>query len=175
MKEIEPAPRRAPRLLGTSPHSAGLSDVSPAVSNKLTNPKDMVGVTKLMLNLCSPIAKAYWAMAQFAGMLKYGAWNWRAAGVRTSVYLAAMQRHLDAYMSGEEHDPVDGTHHLGNIMACAAILLDAKAADKLTDDRPPVLGLRHVYSECETLMAKLKEQYADRAPQHFTIHDDVSQ
>lgn len=69
MKEIEPAPRRAPRLLGTSPHSAGLSDVSPAVSNKLTNPKDMVGVTKLMLNLCSPIAKAYWAMAQFAGML----------------------------------------------------------------------------------------------------------
>lgn len=144
-------------------------------SNKPTNPKDMVGVTKLMLNLCSPIAKAYWAMAQFAGMLKYGAWNWRAAGVRTSIYLAAMQRHLDAYMSGEEHDPVDGTHHLGNIMACAAILLDAKAAGKLTDDRPPVVGLRDVYSECETLMAKLKEQYADRAPKHFTIHDDVSQ
>jgi hypothetical protein len=79
------------------------------------NPKAAAGAAKLPLWLLSPIAKAHWCMAQFAGMLKYGAWNWRAAGVKTSTYLSAMERHIEAYKSGERVDPVDGTHHLGNI------------------------------------------------------------
>lgn len=138
---------------------------------KDTNPKDAVGDKKTPLWLLSPIAKAAWAVAHFAGVLKYGAWNWRAAGVRTSVYLSAIERHLDAYKSGEEHDPVDGSHHLGNIMACAAILLDAKAAGKLTDDRPPSVDVRPAYAEAEAAMAKLREQYADKSPRHYTIAD----
>jgi hypothetical protein len=140
---------------------------------KPSNPKDAISETKLPLWLLSPIAKAYWALAQFAGMAKYGAWNWRIAGVRASVYLSAMQRHLDAFMSGEEVDPVDGTHHLANIMACAAILLDAREAGKLTDDRPPSLNLRRSYAEQEQLVAKLREQYKDKTPKHYTIVDTV--
>ena len=138
---------------------------------KESNPKDAAATTRIPLALLSPVAKANWALAQFAGMLKYGAWNWRAAGVRSSVYLSAMQRHIDAYGSGEEVDPIDGTHHLGNIMACAAILLDAKEAGKLTDDRPPRVSLRPAYRKLEALAAKLIAQYRDRAPRHFTIAD----
>ena len=143
----------------------------PLVSIKDSNPKDAIGDTKIPLWLCSPIAKAHWAIGQYSGMLKYGSWNWRVAGVRSSVYLSAMQRHIDAYISGEEFDPVDGSHHLGNVMACCAILLDAKAAGKLTDDRPPSVELRSTYYWGEDVMARLKRQYSDKAPRHYTIKD----
>lgn len=138
---------------------------------KDTNPKDAIGDTKAPLWLLSSIAKIHWAMGQFAGLTKYGAWNWRAAGVRTSVYLSAIERHLEGYKGGEEYDPVDGTHHLGNIMACCAILLDAREAKMLTDDRPPKLDHRPTLSWAEKLMAKLKVQYADKHPRHYTIED----
>lgn len=138
---------------------------------KDTNPKDAIASSKVPLWLLSPIAKAAWALAMHSGSVKYGSWNWRAAGVRASVYLSAAQRHLDAYLSGEEHDPVDGTHHLGNVMACCAILLDAKAAGKLSDDRPPSVSLRPTYAECEPLVVKLAKQYEDKKPRHYTIAD----
>lgn len=143
----------------------------PRVKPGGNNPKDAIGDRKVPLWLCSPIAKAHWALAQFCGLIKYGAWNWRIAGVRKSIYLSAMQRHLDAYLSGEEFDPVDGTRHLGNIMACAAILLDAEAAGKVIDDRPPSVDLRPAYAEVQDRMAKLREQYSDVAPRHYTIED----
>jgi hypothetical protein len=82
-----------------------------------------------------------------------------------------MQRHMDAYMSGEEFDPVDGSHHLGNVMACCAIVLDAKAANKLSDDRPPSVDVRPTYQWAEDVMARLRRQYADKASKHFTIED----
>lgn len=138
---------------------------------KETNPKDAIADTKIPLWLLSPIAKAFWALAMYSGVVKYGAWNWRRAGVRASVYASAGARHFDAWLSGEEYDPIDGTHHLGNAMACASILLDARAAGKLEDDRPPSVSLRPAYEECEGMMAKLKAQYADRSPRHYTIED----
>jgi len=66
---------------------------------KESNPKEAIGSTKVPLNLCSPIASAHWALAQYAGMAKYQAWNWRAAGVRASTYIGAIKRHADAYNS----------------------------------------------------------------------------
>lgn len=138
-----------------------------------TNPKDMIGDKKLALHLLSPIAEAHWAVGQYAGMLKYGAWNWRAAGVRASVYISAARRHLAAYLSGEEFDPVDGSHHLGNVMACCSILLEAREIGKLTDDRPPCFSHRSAYKWAEDQMATLKVQYADKAPKHYTIGDKL--
>ena len=153
----------------TNPKDA-IGDTSVAV-RKDTNPKDAIGDTKVPLWLLSPIAKAKWALAQFCGMTKYGAWNWRVSGVRSSVYLSAAMRHLDAYLSGEELDPADGTDHLGNVMACMAIIIDARAAGKLTDDRPPSVARAEVYSEVEAQMAVLKAKYADKTPKHCTIAD----
>lgn len=140
---------------------------------KVSNPKDAIADTRIPLWLLSPIAKIAWALAQFAGLLKYGAWNWRVAGVRASVYISAIERHIDAYKSGEKYDPVDGTDHRGNIMACCALLIEAEAAGKLEDDRPPIISHRAAVAEGEALMGKLKAQYADRKPRHWTIADDV--
>ena len=145
------------------------------MTTKDTNPKDAIADSKVPLWLLSPIAKVKWAMAQFAGMVKYGAWNWRSAGVRASVYISAMERHMEAFKSGEEFDPVDGTDHLGNIMACCAILIDARAANNLTDDRPPRVDHRPAVAEAETLMVVLREKYADRNPRHYTIADSPDQ
>ena len=140
---------------------------------KLSNPKDSIGDKKVPLWLCSAIAMAHWAAAQFAGLVKYGAWNWRAAGVRTSTYLSAIGRHWARYANGERCDPVDGTHHLGNIMACCAILLEAEAIGKLTDDRSPSADLQETFTEVEAIMAKLKLLYADKQPKHWTIEDTL--
>lgn len=137
------------------------------------NPKDAAGRAKVPLWLLSPVAKAAWCMAQYAGKVKYGAWNWRGTEVLASVYISAAMRHLDAYLSGETHDPDDGTHHLGNVMACCAILLDAAAAGKLVDDRPPVVSHRPAYTEAQALVPKIDGQYADRAPKHWTLVDKV--
>lgn len=142
-------------------------------AGKASNPKDAASDTRIPLWLLSGVAKIHWALAQFAGMLKYGAWNWRAAGIRMSVYLSAMERHIEGLKAGEEYDPVDGTRHEGNIMACAAIIMDARAAGKLIDDRPPRLDHRPTVAEGEALMAKLREQYKNRAPKHFSINDDI--
>ena len=79
--------------------------------------------------------------------------------------------HLDAYISGEEFDPVDGTHHLGNIMACAAILLDAQAAGKLNDDRPPSVDCRATYEFVEEQMTVIREMYAHIEQRPYTIKD----
>lgn len=138
-----------------------------------TNPKDSIGDKKAAMHLLSPIAEAHWMVGQYAGMLKYGAWNWRAAGVRSSVYISAARRHLMAYLSGEEYDPVDGSHHLGNVMACAAILLEASAIGKLVDDRPPSFSHRPTLTWAEDRMAQLKVQYSDKTPRHYTIADNV--
>jgi hypothetical protein len=143
----------------------------PVAQTKDTNPKDAIGDKKAPLHLCSPIAMLHWALAQFAGLLKYGAWNWRPSGVRASVYIAAIKRHTDAYTSGERLDPVDGSHHLGNVMACCAILLEAEAAGNLVDDRPPVVSHRSTLEFVEKQMEVLRTQYADRAPRHYTIAD----
>lgn len=158
-------------VLGVDEHCVHFDTVVQKSDVKASNPKDAIGDAKVPLWLCSPIAKIHWALAQFAGMTKYGAWNWRAAGVRTSVYLSAIERHLDAYKSGEDLDPTDETRHLGNIMACCAILMDAAAADKLTDDRPPVVSHRAAIAEGEGTMKSLKVKYADRNPKHYTIGD----
>lgn len=143
--------------------------------SKPSNPKDAIGDAKLALHLVSPIVKCYQAIAHWLGNVKYGAWNYRAGGARASVYVSALHRHIDAWWEGQEVDPVDGTPHLANAMACIGILIDAKHSGKLTDDRPPSreAELVKVRAEFEALMPKLREQYKDRDPKHWTIWDDA--
>lgn len=142
---------------------------------KPSNPKDAIAGNKLPLHLISPIVKAYQAISHYLGNVKYGAWNWRGAGARASVYRAALERHIDAWWEGEDYDPVDGTPHLANALACINILIDAKHVGKLIDDRPPSnhAELAAVRMEFEALMPKIRERYADKNPHHYTIADQV--
>jgi hypothetical protein len=143
------------------------------MSDKATNPKDAIATNKLPSHLVSPIVKAYQAISHFLGNVKYGAWNYRGAGARASVYKAALDRHVDAWWEGEEYDPADGTPHLANALACLGILIDAKHSGKLVDDRPPSLNgeLTRVRAEFEALMPKIRERYADKDPKHWSIAD----
>jgi hypothetical protein len=166
---------RQPEFAYTTGHADAIPKVSqvrrwavPTAGTKPTNPKDAAATGRVPLGLLSPIAKAHWALAQHCGRVKYGAWNWREAGARASIYLDAIGRHADGYLSGETHDPADGTHHLGNIMACCAILLEAEAAGKLVDDRPPHLDMRPTYADVERRQADITAKYADRNPKHWT-------
>lgn len=141
------------------------------MSIKPSNPKDAAAMFKVPLWLCSGIAKIKWAIAQAAGFLKYGAWNWRSAGVRASVYISAAERHLEKWKYGEELDAVDNSHHLANVMACCAIILEAQYTKKLVDDRPPSADLGPALAEAEATLARLREQYSALSPRHFTIAD----
>lgn len=98
------------------------------------NPKDAIGRTKLPVHLWPSIATAYGSIGMLEGQTKYGRSNFRAAKVAASVYYAAAKRHLDAWFEGEENTK-EGGPHLGNALACIAIILDAKLVGTLVDDR----------------------------------------
>lgn len=143
-----------------------------AAEIKDTNPKAAIGVTKVPLHLVSPIMKAYQSIAQFLGNVKYGGWNWRAGGVRCSIYVGALLRHVDKWYEGEELDE-DGTPHLANALTCLTMLIEAQYRGVLEDDRPPSTDLKPLYSDIEKMMVQIREKYKDRTPKHWTIKDQV--
>ncbi len=101
------------------------------------NPKTSQGMKKPPLGYVPSTAILHEAMAFKDGAKKYGPANWREKGVSSSVYFHAALRHLYSWWEGEECAEDSGAHHLGHARACLAILLDAAAAGKLNDDRPP--------------------------------------
>lgn len=101
-----------------------------------TNPKDRVGSAKVPLHLIPPVSKVYQALAMADGAYKYDPYNWRETKVRMTVYIDAIERHLDALKDGEDFAPDSTVHHLGHILAGAGIMVDALEAGTLVDDRP---------------------------------------
>lgn len=99
------------------------------------NPKDGIGATKMPLHLWPEVASALGCLGLLDGALKYGRNNWRDAGVRASIYVDAIRRHLSKWWEGEDIDPDSGLPHEAHMLASLAILVDAKAAGLLHDDR----------------------------------------
>lgn len=141
-------------------------------NSKPSNPKDLIGSSKLSISMVPFPALAHWASAHMEGNVKYGRFNWRAVGVRSSIYIDAALRHLMKYTDGEDKDPETRVHHLASVMACCAIILDAGACGKLTDDRPPSAPTSElVDDELRKVSEHLKELHSDKAPYHYTIED----
>lgn len=105
-----------------------------------TNPKTAFGEQKASFHCIPPVALIHLGAVCRNGATKYGVMNWREHAVSFSVYYNAMMRHLFAVLDGEWLDPESGEPHLAHVMAGAAIVLDAKANDKLNDDRPKHTG-----------------------------------
>ncbi len=102
-----------------------------------TNPKDLLGVKKPQLHLIPPVANILEAKVMELGAAKYGAYNWRKHPVRATVYISAIQRHLAAWLDGQDDDTESGISHIAHVRACCGILLDAHAGgSNLVDDRP---------------------------------------
>lgn len=139
---------------------------------KGSNPKDAIGADKIPYHLWPEIASAYGSLGMLEGALKYGRSNYRAIGVKASIYYDAARRHLAAWFEGEEVAPDSGIPHLGHALACLAIIVDAQAAGKFIDDRMIKGGYQDKLAELTPNVPRLKEKYQDKDPKHYTIQDN---
>lgn len=144
-----------------------------AADTKESNPKDLLGTTKLPLHLFPKTAVAQGSLAFLDGALKYGRSNFRVVGVRASVYYAALCRHMDAWLEGEDKAEDSQLSHLAHALACVAILIDAEAAGKLIDDRQVAGGYAKLVKELTPDVARLIETHKGKSPRHYTIQDSV--
>jgi len=140
-------------------------------ATKPTNPKDAIGSDKVPMHLWPQTATVWGVLGMLDGATKYGRSNWRATGVRASIYYDAIVRHLTAWFEGEDIDPDSGLPHMAHLLASAAIIVDAIAAGRFRDDRMARGGYRALIDEATPHVARLKEKNAASQPHHFTIAD----
>lgn len=136
---------------------------------KPTNPKDVIGVRKAPMSTVPANVLAELGVAMLEGASKYGRHNYRAAGVRASVYYDATMRHLMGWWEGEDVDPDSGLSHVVKAIAALTVLRDAMHNELWTDDRPPCSA--PFADELNHRAAAVLDRYADRAPRHYTIKD----
>jgi hypothetical protein len=136
---------------------------------KDTNPKDVVGIRKAPLSTVPANVIAEIGVAMLEGSRKYGRHNYRASGVRASVYYDAAMRHLMAWWEGEDLDPDSGLSHVTKLLACMTVLRDAMHQGMLTDDRPP--RSKPFYEDLNARAGEIIDRHADKNPRHYTIED----
>lgn len=138
-------------------------------SSKPTNPKDAIGSKKAKVSTVPAGVMMKIGLAMLEGAVKYGRHNYRAVGVRSSIYYDAGVGHLFDWWEGQDIDPDSGLHHLDKALASLVVLRDAMLQDKLTDDRPPC---SQVFKQDMNEDAKsLIERHSDKNPKHYTIKD----
>lgn len=146
-------------------------------TTKPSNPKDVIGMRKAPLSLVPWTLIVCASRALLEGALKYGRFNWRIAGVRASIYLDALKRHIAKWENGQECDPQTRVHHLDNAIACLTIIRDAQLYGKLTDDRPPCPdpdAMARMIDGDEEMVAHLKDLFKDHSPRQWTIGDTAA-
>jgi len=133
---------------------------------KESNPKDLAASDRLDLTLFPDTAVVYGALAMSEGSMKYGGFNYREKGIRISVYIAAVRRHLTKYYNGEWEDKKTKVPHLGSAIAGLAIIVDSVEMGKAIDDRPPALtGMSSLIDdECRNILSHLSELFPDKEP-----------
>ena len=136
---------------------------------KDTNPKDAIGISKAPMSTVSAAVLMEVGVAMLEGASKYGRHNYRAAGVRASVYYDALMRHAMSWWEGEDLDPDSGMSHITKAIATLVVLRDAMLQDKFTDDRPPRSA--PFLPALNDTAAALLVKHADKHPRHYTIAD----
>ena len=138
-----------------------------------SNPKQHYGDTKVPLHLFPSTAIALGAMALLEGREKYGENNFRAAPVEAMTYVRACISHMMAWMEGRDIDPDSGIDELGKALACVAILIDAKYAGTLIDNRKYPGGYQKLIAELEPHVERIRKQHEGKNPKHYTIGDKI--
>jgi hypothetical protein len=140
---------------------------------KESNPKDAIGIEKTPFSTISMPVMAELGVALLEGALKYGRHNYRAIGVRASVYVDATMRHISSYWEGEDIDPDSGIHHITKAIASLTVLRDAMIRGKVHDDRPT--GTKGFFTALNLKVKELLKRYpepkapflADREPDEY--------
>lgn len=136
---------------------------------KKSNPKDAIGARKAPMSTVPAAVLAELGVAMLEGACKHGKYNYRAVGVRASIYYDATFRHLMAWWEGESIDPDSGLSHITKAIASLVVLRDAMIQGKMTDDRAP--SSTEFYAALNTIAAAIIDRYADKKPRHYSIAD----
>lgn len=139
------------------------------MTNKPTNPKDVCGIRKAPMSTVSAAVMAEVGVAMLEGAAKYGRHNYRAVGVRASVYYDATMRHMMDWWEGVDIDPDSGMHHITKAITSLIVLRDAMIQGMLTDDRPP--SSVEFYPSLNRLAGEILDRHSDKNPKHYTIED----
>lgn len=76
------------------------------------------------------------SLGMMEGGRKYGRHNYRAVGVRASVYYDATMRHTGDWLSGKSIDSDSNLSHLTKAISSCHVLLDSMIKGNWIDDRP---------------------------------------
>lgn len=136
-------------------------------TRKDSNPKDAAASGRVPMHMVPDTLALYAAMGFAEGDSKYIAYNFRVAGIRVTVYVSALRRHLMKYFNGEWADKKTGIPHLASVAACTSILIDGHVTGLLQDDRPPAVDLGDEIEEAERIIAhvyNLNEATRAKAP-----------
>jgi hypothetical protein len=137
--------------------------------NSEENPKLAIGNVALPMTLLSPLTIATGCLGKLNGKLKYGGSNYIGTKVIMSTYMDAIARHFAKIQLGEDVDSVDGVPHWGAIIANIDIILSAKAAGTLIDDRLRSDGQLEAIKELVPLVKSLQELHKDKNPKHYFL------
>jgi hypothetical protein len=140
------------------------------MTKQLENPKDIVGSKKLPMSYIPFRVLTNVGLAMLEGGLKYGRFNYRAAGVRASVYFdAVVARHMTAWWEGEDIDADSDLHHLDKAIAALMVMRDSMLEGNFIDDRPPRGNVD--MTELNKKAGALIDRYGHVKPKHYTIAD----
>lgn len=134
---------------------------------KPTNPKDMVGIRKVPFSVLPTPVLWEASLGMMEGALKYGRHNYRAIGVRASVYYDATQRHLTDWWEGTDIDPASRLHHITKAISSLMVLRDAQIRGMCEDDRPPATDPAFLQM-LNDRASELVDIHADKNPKHYT-------
>lgn len=108
-------------------------------NTKPTNPKDSFGSSKAGISRVPACVVTEVGLAMDEGGAKYRGYNYRVAGVRASIYVDAVWRHLfqQFWDLGEDIDKDSGLSHVTKAIASLVVLRDSMIRGNWVDDRPP--------------------------------------
>lgn len=140
------------------------------MTTKDTNPKDAIGTRKVGFSALPWRVLYNLGLGMMEGAAKYGRHNYRAAGVRASVYFdATVARHIGPWWEGEDIDPESGLHHIDKAIVSLLVLRDSMLEGNFVDDRPP---RGHIDLPALNEMAgQILDRHADKVVHHYTIKD----
>lgn len=131
---------------------------------KQSNPKDACGTKKVPFSTIPGPVLGEIGLALFEGARKYGKHNYRAIGVRYSVYYDAALRHLIAWWEGQDEDPDSGLSHITKAIAGLIVLKDSMNQENAHDDRPIKVKNQEWVLDLNKKAGEIIDKYKDALP-----------
>jgi hypothetical protein len=139
---------------------------------KDTNPKDSLGIRKVPIHCVSAAVLMEVGLAMMEGGRKYGTHNYRAMGVRASVYYDAGMRHLMDFWEGTDIDPESGVHHISKAIAGLMVLRDSMLMENWVDDRPIRLPNRLGIDRLNAKASEIIDRYPEPKEPYIELNQE---